>query len=56
MWWWIILVVYVSIQVTSGGGLHIAFNYWDHPPDALDNPKKPYTSDFWVNDWKERGL
>jgi len=33
---------------------HLAFNYWMHPADT-DNYKKPYSSDFWLNDWKARG-
>ena len=24
------------------GGVHMAFNYWFYPPDALDNYEKPY--------------
>ena len=26
---------------------HMAFNYWFHPPDNLDDFDKPYTSSFW---------
>ena len=32
---------------------HMAFNYWFHPPDSSDFCK-PYTSDFWSNDWRDR--
>lgn len=38
----------------SGEG-HMAFNYWFHPPDN-DSFDRPYTSDFWFNDWKERNM
>ena len=26
---------------------HMAFNYWFHPPDNLDDFDKPYASSFW---------
>eukprot|EP01033_Poteriospumella_lacustris_P013655 gene13655-9782_t len=32
---------------SQGSEGHIAFNYWFHPPDQLDNFDKPYSSDFW---------
>lgn len=41
-------------QVISSGGVHAAFNYWFHPPDALASFEKPYTSEFWPRDWEER--
>lgn len=37
-------------------GLHMAVNYWFHPPDAEDNFAKPYSTDFWPNDFKLRSL
>ncbi len=42
-------------EVTSYGCKegHLAFNYWFHPPDANEY-KKPYTSDFWQNDFNSR--
>lgn len=43
-------------EVTSMGGLHMAINYWFHPPDAPNNFEKPYTSDFWTNDFKLRSI
>ena len=36
------------------GNSHLALNYWFHPPDALDNFEKPYSTDFWPNDFKQR--
>mmetsp|Transcript_19959 Transcript_19959/g.29431 ORF Transcript_19959/g.29431 Transcript_19959/m.29431 type:complete len:531 (+) Transcript_19959:429-2021(+) len=33
---------------------HMALNYWFHPPDALDNFDKPYSTDFWPNDFRQR--
>ena len=45
-------------EVRSKGGVHAAFNYWVHPPDALGKEggfKRPYVSDFWERDWRERG-
>ncbi len=35
------------------GDNHLAFNYWFHPPDT-DNFDKPYSTDFWPNDFAER--
>lgn len=32
---------------SQGSEGHIAFNYWFHPPDQLNNFEKPYSSDFW---------
>ena len=42
---------------STGGGIdgHLALNYWFHPPDGLTF-EKPYTTDFWVNDWNRRNL
>jgi hypothetical protein len=42
---------------STGGGKegHLAFNYWFHPPDGTTF-EKPYSSDFWPNDWKKRNL
>ena len=33
---------------------HMAFNYWFHPPDAENDFKNPYSTDFWPNDFKNR--
>ena len=43
-------------QVLSKGGLHIAFNYWMHPPDVGDDTsfEVPYRSKFWQRDWESR--
>ena len=40
------------------GGLHIAFNYWMHPPDACDGTDfdRPYLSKFWQRDFDARNL
>ena len=50
-------------EVTSRGskdsnGLHMAFNYWMHPPDVGDGVdfENPYRSEFWPRDWKAREL
>ena len=40
----------VTAKNTKGnakGKSHMAFNYWFHPPDDLQNFDKPYTSSFW---------
>ena len=43
-------------EVTSFGSKegHMALNYWFHPPDALDNFDKPYSTEFWPNDFRQR--
>jgi len=44
-----------STMVTGCAGTgHLAFNYWFYPPDS-GNFEKPYKSDFWPQDWQERG-
>ena len=40
-------------EVSSDGGVHAAFNYWLHPPDAADFAR-PYASPFWTDDWARR--
>ena len=40
-------------NVSSSGGVHMAFNYWFHPPDA-PSFDQPYLSTFWERDWAER--
>ena len=40
-------------EVSSGGGLHAAANYWCHPPDGASFAR-PYTSSFWADDWARR--
>mmetsp|Transcript_19565 Transcript_19565/g.42199 ORF Transcript_19565/g.42199 Transcript_19565/m.42199 type:complete len:514 (-) Transcript_19565:44-1585(-) len=37
----------------SGGGHHMAFNYWFHPPDG-ESFEQPYASSFWPKDWALR--
>ena len=45
-----------EVRSTGGGSEgHLAFNYWFHPPDGKTF-EKPYSSDFWPNDWKKRNL
>lgn len=34
---------------------HMAFNYWFHPPDALDFDR-PYSSTFWQAEWDARKM
>ena len=46
--------------------MHMALNYWFHPPDNTNTntntntdtnsstSQQPYVNDFWKNDWKER--
>mmetsp|Transcript_21073 Transcript_21073/g.24405 ORF Transcript_21073/g.24405 Transcript_21073/m.24405 type:complete len:510 (-) Transcript_21073:2387-3916(-) len=43
-------------EVTSFGGEsgHLAFNYWFHPPDSVDDFENPYSSNFWSNDYNLR--
>jgi hypothetical protein len=49
-------------EVTSfsqpGKRLHMAFNYWFHPPTALQPGRAhtPYDSAFWPREWAARGL
>jgi hypothetical protein len=40
----------------SASGLHIAINYWMHPPDVGRDTcfKQPYRSMFWKRDWDAR--
>lgn len=38
----------------SGKDGHLAMNYWFHPPDAENCFVKPYSTDFWTNDFKQR--
>ena len=33
---------------STGGQNHTALNYWYHPPDSLDNFKRPYQDLFWA--------
>jgi hypothetical protein len=42
-----------STGSAHGDMSHMAFNYWFHPPDAL-NFEHPYTSSFWRDDWNCR--
>jgi Cupin-like domain len=38
-------------------GIHMAINYWYHPPDAITgqtNFHQPYVSQFWQRDWDAR--
>lgn len=35
-------------------GIHMAMNYWMHPPDNTGTFEKPYLSEFWCRDWDSR--
>ncbi|KAJ3354314.1 hypothetical protein HDU83_005469 [Entophlyctis luteolus] len=35
----------------TASGPHVALNYWFHPPNALENPTNPYSTDFWADNW-----
>jgi Cupin-like domain len=43
---------------TTNNGIHMAINYWVHPPDVGPGTSftKPYLSTFWQRDWDTRGL
>jgi hypothetical protein len=45
-------------HVHSKGGVHVALNYWFHPPDGEggggEGKDSVYTDDFWERDWQER--
>ncbi|CAJ1956551.1 unnamed protein product [Cylindrotheca closterium] len=43
-----------EVRSFGGKGGHLAMNYWFHPPDAADNFEKPYTTNFWPNDFEQR--
>lgn len=43
-----------SEEKNENGDSHLAFNYWFHPPDSLSNFEKPYSTDFWPNDYNKR--
>jgi hypothetical protein len=38
----------------KNGGIHMAMNYWMHPPDTGGTFEKPYLSEFWRRDWDSR--
>ena len=44
----------IGMEISAGGGGHMAFNYWFHPPDDLSNFEQPYSSKFWLSDWESR--
>lgn len=43
-----------EVRSFGGKGGHLAMNYWFHPPDATDSFDKPYTTNFWPNDFQQR--
>lgn len=49
-----------SPNLRSDTSVHMAFNYWFHPPDCVygksnePNILHPYSSDYWLKDWKRR--
>ena len=38
----------------DSGGVHMAMNYWMHPPDTSGTFERPYVSEFWPRDWEAR--
>ena len=42
-------------SVNATDDTHLAFNYWFHPPDKLDNFEHPYSTSFWKEDFLLRG-
>ena len=42
-----------STNNNSNSNVHMALNYWFHPPDT-DVYNRPYSSDFWELDWEQR--
>lgn len=44
----------VESNVKDLKDVHMALNYWCHPPDGISF-EKPYKSDFWPIDWRRRG-
>ena len=36
----------------SGDKLHMAFNYWFHPPDGRTKHTTPYLDDYWELLWR----
>jgi Cupin-like domain len=48
-----------SMGSSADDSLHMAINYWYHPPDAITgvtNFAQPYRSQFWPRDWEARNL
>jgi Cupin-like domain len=48
-----------SMGSSDDDSLHMAINYWYHPPDAVTgvtNFVQPYRSQFWPRDWEARNL
>jgi hypothetical protein len=42
-------------DVSRQGGVHMAFNYWFHPPDTVNGTfEEPYCDHFWEKDWEKR--
>ncbi len=48
----------VSSSAESGSPMHMAFNFWFHPPNKLDADAAsyPYLSQFWAREYASRGL
>ena len=38
---------------TASSSIHMALNYWFHPPDG-DSFDQPYQTNFWTQDWNTR--
>ena len=47
--WW-----HEVTSIGDGPQGHLAINYWFHPPDVNDNYMKPYSTEFWPEDYKLR--
>lgn len=41
-----------SISNESNGGLHMAMNWWMHPPTTKDY-KNPYVDEYWESQWAD---
>jgi hypothetical protein len=48
----------ISSSAGSGATMHMAFNFWFHPPNKFDDGAEayPYQSQFWAREYASRGL
>lgn len=44
-----------NAEENDDDGIHMAVNYWVHPPDIGTDFDQPYLSAFWQRDWDARG-
>ena len=42
-----------NIANNNNDNVHMALNYWFHPPDS-NKFTQPYKHEFWSLDWKQR--